>query len=350
MATAFISYSHEDGDFAVSLAERLQDEGLDIVYDQVILRVGDSLIRKISEAIQEGDFLIAIVSPDSIESEWCRHEVALAKTQGINQRRVKVLPVKFRDAPMPPELEDAYYTDADKYGLDGAAHALTVAIRSHQAGRDEEPAQPQNGERPPQQVQRRAGILDDLDDVADRLFDLLAQWDRCRDAGGATNDLRDKQRRLAFALGKIPEDVLAALPLVSFLANPATGWQDYFRTQAPVGVEADLDQELRSARTHLAQGLPLVRRWTLGELIVSQPAPNRDARVHVWEIHRGEETRRVEVYISGTAEWAQHGLPPEVEEARATDGRSAVVAVLSVDDPPGQLSLTTHGISWTLPD
>ena len=44
-ATAFISYAHEDQDFVVTLANDLQSADLNVVYDQVILRVGDSLSR-----------------------------------------------------------------------------------------------------------------------------------------------------------------------------------------------------------------------------------------------------------------------------------------------------------------
>lgn len=70
---AFISYAHEDQEFVLALAEHLRgQEGLDIRYDQVALHIGDSLIRAISREIVEGDFLIAVVSPDSVESEGAR--------------------------------------------------------------------------------------------------------------------------------------------------------------------------------------------------------------------------------------------------------------------------------------
>ncbi|HZO95765.1 MAG TPA: toll/interleukin-1 receptor domain-containing protein [Gaiellaceae bacterium] len=68
MASAFISYAHEDQEFMLSLVEPLQAQGLDIRYDQVVLNVGDSLLQKIAGEIADGDFLIAIVSPDSVES------------------------------------------------------------------------------------------------------------------------------------------------------------------------------------------------------------------------------------------------------------------------------------------
>ena len=71
MSSAFISYAHTDQEFVLALIERLKDQGLDVRYDQVVLQVGDSLIRTLSREIAEGDFLIAVVSPDSVRSEWC---------------------------------------------------------------------------------------------------------------------------------------------------------------------------------------------------------------------------------------------------------------------------------------
>lgn len=89
MPSAFVSYAHEDQELVLALVEHLRAQGLDVRYDQVVLRIGDSLIARISDAISEGDFLIAIVSPDSVESEWCKTELALAMSDGINERRVR---------------------------------------------------------------------------------------------------------------------------------------------------------------------------------------------------------------------------------------------------------------------
>src|SRR5881394_3785693 len=121
MASAFISYAHEDQELVLDLAARLQAQGLDIRYDQVVLQIGDSLIQKISREIVDGDFLIAVVSPDSVESGWCQHELSIAATQGINQKRAKVLPVRYRGADLPPMLTDTFYGDADRFSIETIA-------------------------------------------------------------------------------------------------------------------------------------------------------------------------------------------------------------------------------------
>ncbi len=104
MPSAFISYAPEDTEFVLALVERLRARGLDIRYDQVVLNVGDSLIRVISREIADGDFPIAVVSPASVVSEWCQTELALARHDGINERRVKVLPLRFPPAEPPASL------------------------------------------------------------------------------------------------------------------------------------------------------------------------------------------------------------------------------------------------------
>jgi hypothetical protein len=43
-------------------------------------------------------------------------------------------------------------------------------------------------------------------------------------------------------------------------------------------------------------------------------------------------------------------LPREVAQAKETDGRSAVVTLLALDDPPEEVMVTTAGISLSLPD
>jgi hypothetical protein len=292
-----------------------------------------------------------VISPDSIESEWCRKELALAMTQGINQRRVKVLPVKFRGAPMPPELGDTFYADADSFGIDGVAQALSFAIKSHQEGGEVDTAEArahQEADVRPKQPERRAELVRTLDGIADRTFDVLAQWDRCL-IGAPTSDLVDQQRRLVYALDALPEDVRALLPLTMELSEAL--WNDDLRLSAPNAVLPDLREELRAARTHLDQGLPLTPRWKLtGRHRIDPNGEGRDAVLHSWDIERAGEQRTVKVFLSGTVLEVERGLPPEIVKAKETMGRSAVASLLSLEDPPRELSITTRGISWQLPN
>jgi hypothetical protein len=351
--SAFVSYAHEDQELVLALVEHLGAQGLDVRYDRVVLRIGDSLIERIADAIPEGDFLIAVVSPDSVESEWCKRELALAMTDGINERRVKVLPVRFRGSEMPPMLRDRYWADADADDVETLARRLAVAIQDHLEGRGAEAA----GDA--QEVEGTGGqpahdeVVGDvdvalIDRVAQRVLDLLTAWaDIWR--GGNVADVEEVQRRLRWELSQVPGRHRAALPLVEDVA--VASWEEYFAGTELADAERDLMDEVRSVRRKVAQGLPVRPRWRIVADLGPMSAGRRDAVSYLWEIRRGDETRRIQVYISGTAiESANEHLPPEVALAKETNGRSVVTSLLGLDEPPEEPIVTTAGISHTLPD
>jgi len=351
--TAFVSYAHEDQEFVLALVERLQDQGLNIRYDNIALQIGDSLLRTITREITEGDFLIAVVSPDSVKSEWCQTELSLAATQGINERRVKVLPVKFRGAAMPPLLQDSYWANADEDDLETLARRLSAAMTANVEGREND------AEEAAAQVERADGqpahaeVVGDadvrqIDEVAEKTWDLLAQWEECRN-GAPTAQLQDKQRRLAWALEPLPERVRVGLPLVTRLS--VAEWGDYFRVVEPAIADPDIRAELQSVRAQVAQGLEVTHRWTIDADMGQMNAGRRDAVSYLWQIRRGDDTRRIQVFISGTAmDSGNDGLPQEVAQAKDTHGRSVVATLIALDEPPEQVMVTTAGVSLTLPD
>ena len=68
--SVFLSHSSRDRFFARKLAEKFQALGISVWIDQAELKIGDSLIEKISSAIDKTDFVAAILSPNSIRSGW----------------------------------------------------------------------------------------------------------------------------------------------------------------------------------------------------------------------------------------------------------------------------------------
>jgi hypothetical protein len=96
--------------------------------------------------------------------------------------------------------------------------------------------------------------------------------------------------------------------------------------------------------------LPVTRRWSLGKDL-GEIDVRRDARSYLWEIRRGEETRTIQFNVSGSVlASSDAGLPPEVVAAKQTNGRSAVMGVLAMDDPPKDIVASSTGISFKLPD
>jgi len=117
IVSAFIAYSSKDKKFARSLAKDLEDDNVRVWIDEAELLVGDSLIEKISTAIYEMDYLVVILSPNSVSSNWVQKELSMAMSHQIEIGRVKVLPIIADECSIPLFLKDTLYlkmhTDAD---------------------------------------------------------------------------------------------------------------------------------------------------------------------------------------------------------------------------------------------
>jgi hypothetical protein len=353
VASAFVSYAHEDQELVLALVGQLQAQGLDIRYDSVVLKIGDSLIQTLAREIADGDFLIAVISPDSVESGWCQRELSLAATQGINEKRVKVLPVRFGGAQVPAMLGDIFYGDADRFSVETLAEMLTTAVRAHLEGRGDDARREAEAIEPNERAPAHAEVGGDIgvaqiEDVAQRAMDVFQAWEGIWQ-GGNLRDLADPQRRLRWALDVLPDRFRGGLPIVEQLADAD---DDDFFAQADVAeLERDIRAELQAARTRIAQGLPVSGRWLVMADLGQVDSGGRDATAYRWRIQRGEEMRPVTVFISGTAmASADRGLPDEVVAAKNTHGRSVFATIVGLDDPPTQVSVTTAGVSLTLPD
>ena len=59
----FVSYSHDDFNWASRFAHRLEDEGLRVARDEVVLKPGDVLVHAIEQAIRDSAHGILVFSP-----------------------------------------------------------------------------------------------------------------------------------------------------------------------------------------------------------------------------------------------------------------------------------------------
>lgn len=111
MVELFLSHTSADKPFARELRATLNPHQVNVWVDEYEIRVGESLISKISDRIRESDFLGVVLSPDSVPSEWVQREVNIALTEEISNAKVKVLPILYRECEIPPFLWDKLYAD-----------------------------------------------------------------------------------------------------------------------------------------------------------------------------------------------------------------------------------------------
>src|ERR1043166_1334817 len=118
MSRVFLSHSHADKKFVTRLAEDLQTHHHYVWLDEAEIRIGDSLIDKIGRALDEVDFVLAVVSATSVKSEWVKKELEIALTREISEKRVVVLPILLTKRDLPPFLRTKKYadfTDSEEY-------------------------------------------------------------------------------------------------------------------------------------------------------------------------------------------------------------------------------------------
>lgn len=133
VASVFISYSHHDQVLVRAVAERIQSNDFHVWLDEWDLRVGDSLVERISEALNQVDFVVTFISPASVDSQWCQKEVSLAMTGELADKGVKVLPVRIGNVEMPPSLKDKFYLEATGQAPNEVVDRLVPSMRAHMA-------------------------------------------------------------------------------------------------------------------------------------------------------------------------------------------------------------------------
>jgi hypothetical protein len=129
--SVFISYNADDAPFATALASALRSRNIRTWIDQKEIRVGDSLIGRIGQALHDNDFIVVVLSPSSVSSDWVKRELKEGLTREISEKRVVVLPVIAKNCRIPPFLTDKKYADFTR-DSSVALDALVRSIQQHQ--------------------------------------------------------------------------------------------------------------------------------------------------------------------------------------------------------------------------
>ncbi len=110
MASIFLCHSSRDKFFVRKLADALRSAGVRAWIDEAEIRIGDSLSKKIGEALQDVDYVGVVLSTSSIESAWVQRELAAAMDRELREEKV-VLPILLERVEVPVFLRDKLYAD-----------------------------------------------------------------------------------------------------------------------------------------------------------------------------------------------------------------------------------------------
>jgi len=95
--SCFISYSHQDEEFARRLHAAMRSENLRVWFAPEEMKAGKKLHEQIFQAIQLHDRLLLVLSQDSMKSEWVTTEIRRAKKVEREENRRKLFPIRLVD-------------------------------------------------------------------------------------------------------------------------------------------------------------------------------------------------------------------------------------------------------------
>lgn len=125
----FISYSHTDSDFVSTLAANLVDNKARVWIDKWELNVGDSILDKVQEAIQESSALLVVLSKASVDSAWCKKEINAGLIRELEEKKVFILPVLLEKCEIPLFLKEKMYADFTNNFDDGITSVLEAIAK-----------------------------------------------------------------------------------------------------------------------------------------------------------------------------------------------------------------------------
>lgn len=114
--SAFLCHSSADKELVTKLATDLRANGVDAWLDKWRIQPGESLCRKIDEGIAAATHFFAILTPNSITSEWVQTELDAAMVEKIQGNTILV-PVLhgLEDCNVPPTLRGVRWVRIDEY-------------------------------------------------------------------------------------------------------------------------------------------------------------------------------------------------------------------------------------------
>ena len=120
----FVCYASEDRSTALAFAYFLRERGTDVWLDQWEIRVGDSIVQKINDALSETTHLAILLSSVSVTKPWVRHELSSARMRQLTDSSVSVLPLVLDDCSIPAILADIQFADCRRDRESGFSEAL----------------------------------------------------------------------------------------------------------------------------------------------------------------------------------------------------------------------------------
>lgn len=131
----FISHASEDKEeFVRPLANALMNEGLNVWFDEMTLRIGDSLRQKIDRGLANSRVGLVVLSPHFINKGWTNYELDGIVTRTVSGEQI-LLPIwhnitKQQVVDFSPSLADKVARSTATHTIEEIASEIAELIRS----------------------------------------------------------------------------------------------------------------------------------------------------------------------------------------------------------------------------
>lgn len=107
----FISYNQSDKEWVLYLAKRLKRRKFKVFLDEWGIRVGESIPAGVRRGLRESRYIILIMTPEWVNSEWCQLETDTVVVFDPSARRRRIIPILLKDCEIPDDIVRLKYID-----------------------------------------------------------------------------------------------------------------------------------------------------------------------------------------------------------------------------------------------
>jgi predicted ATPase len=118
MKNFFISYNKADRDWAVWIDQQLRDAGYTTTIQVADMPPGSAFVHEMDKAVEGNEGLIAVLSPDYLNSTYCESEWQAFYQKDPNGEKRALIPIRVRECQTKGLLAQRVYIDL--VGKDGA--------------------------------------------------------------------------------------------------------------------------------------------------------------------------------------------------------------------------------------
>jgi type III secretory pathway component EscV len=131
----FLSHSSVDKELARRLAKDLQAANINVWLDQWEIEVGEAFVQSIAKGIDEADFVIVLLTRQSVASDWVDREWRQKVEAEAQTQRVGVIPVRGEPCEIPDFLAQRSFADISGGSYPRGFNYLLEMLR-HYSGAD----------------------------------------------------------------------------------------------------------------------------------------------------------------------------------------------------------------------